>query len=174
MVARTSISLAAALFCATAWSARAQSHFDVKPGQWETTVAGQTTGQLPIPQEMLDKMTPEQRAKIEAAMQARNGQPTVHKSCAKKEDLDKPFARDFHSASCKQTFVTSTSTKQEIHMECEENGGKQVGTLKIEAVDSGTVKGTMQMTATNGARTMNLNYTYSAKWLGPVCAEASK
>lgn len=168
MQARTSFSLAAALFCATAWSAQAQSPFAVKPGQWETTIIGQTTGQLPVPQEILDKMTPEQRAKIEAALQARNGQPNVYKTCAKKEDLDKPFGKDIRRESCKQTFLTSTSTKQEVHMECEESGGKQVGTLKLEAVDSGTVKGTMQMTVSNGARSMNLNYTYSAKWLGPV------
>ena len=120
-------------------------------------------------------MTPEQRAKIEAALQARNGQPNVYKTCAKKEDLDKPFGKDIRRESCKQTFLTSTSTKQEVHSgECEESGGKQVGTLKLEAVDSGTVKGTMQMTVSNGARSMNLNCTYSAKWLGPVCSEGGK
>jgi len=59
-------------------------------------------------------------------------------------------------------------------MECDMGGGKQTGNVKFEAVDSGTVKGTMQMTATNGGRTMNVNTTILAKWLGPACSEASK
>src|SRR5579871_1817336 len=114
MSSKTSLSLAAAFLCAASWSAQAQSTFDVKPGQWETTITGQTTGQLPISQEAFDKLTPEQRARIEAALQARNGQSHVYKSCVKKEDLEKPFARDNQRPSCKQTFITSTSTKQEI------------------------------------------------------------
>ena len=120
-------------------------------------------------------MTPEQRAKMEAMMKARGmqgPQTTVSKHCVKKEDLDKPFAKE--NKSCKQTIVTSSSTKQEIHMECEMGGGKQGGTLKLEAVDSSTVKGSMQMTASNGGRTMNVNSTFSAKWLGPACTESNK
>lgn len=53
-------------------------------------------------------------------------------------------------------------------------GGKQAGTLKLEALDSSTVKGSMQMTASSGGRTMNVNATYSAKWLGPACTESNK
>jgi hypothetical protein len=59
-------------------------------------------------------------------------------------------------------------------MECEVGGGKQVGTLKLEAPDSSTVKGSMQMAASNGGRTMNVNSIFSAKWLGPACTESDK
>jgi hypothetical protein len=45
-------------------------------------------------------------------------------------------------------------------------------TLKFEAVDSSTVKGSMQMTASNGART-DVNSVF-AKWLGPACTESNK
>ena len=41
-------------------------------------------------------------------------------------------------------------------MECELGGGKQTGTLKLEAVDSSTVKGSMQMVASNGGRSMTV------------------
>jgi hypothetical protein len=169
MTARTSFSLAAALFCATAWAA-GTTPLNVKTGEWETTMSGGSSGQLPIPQEMLDKMTPEQRARMEAAMKARGGQgprTTVRKSCVRKETLDKPFGNDEERKSCKQTIVTSSATRQEIHMQCENGGGTQTGTFKLEAVDSGNVKGSMQMTASSGARAMNINYTFSAKWLGP-------
>jgi len=174
MTVRTSLSLAAALFCVTAWAADV-TPMNVKTGQWESTLTTETAGQLPVPQEMLDKLTPEQRAKMEAMMKARNGQggrTSTYKSCVTKEDLQKPFGTDEQRKSCKETFVTSSSTRQEIHMECEMGGGKQVGTLKVEALDSGNVKGSMQMVASNGGRSMNVNSTFSSKWVGPVCTES--
>lgn len=174
MILRTSFPLAAVLLCAAACAAQT-TPLNVKTGEWESTIASETSGQMPLPQEMIDKMTPEQRAKMEAMMKARGMQgprTTVTKHCVKKEDLDKPFGNE--NKSCKPTIVTSSATKQEIHMECDMGGGKQVGTLKFEAVDSSTVKGSMQMTASNGGRTMNINSTFSAKWLGPACTESSK
>jgi hypothetical protein len=180
MISRTSFihvsRLGAALFAATVWAADF-TPLNVKTGEWEVTMTGESTGQLPIPQAMLDKLTPEQRAKMEAAMKARGGpgaRPTVRKSCLRKEKLDKPFGDDEERKSCKQTIVTSSATKQEIHLECAQGGGQQTGTFKLEAVDSGTVKGVMQMTASNEGRSMNMNYDYSAKWLGPVCSETNK
>jgi len=142
---------------------------NVKTGEWESTITVQTAGQLPIPQEALDKMTPQQRAKIDAAIKAQGGQPrtTVSKSCVRKEDLDKPFSNIAQRESCKSTVLTSTATRQELRL-----GGKQSGTLKLEAVDSGDVKGTMQMVASNGGRTLNANTNFSAKWLGPRCTES--
>jgi hypothetical protein len=168
--------LASALICATALTAQT-TPLNVKTGEWESTITNETSGQLPVPQEMIDKMTPEQRAKMEAMMKARGMQgprTSVNKHCVKKEDLDKPFAKNDENKACKQTVLTSSSTKQEVHMECEMGGGKQVGTLKLEALDSSTVKGSMQMVASNGARTMNVNSTFSAKWLGPACTESNK
>jgi hypothetical protein len=176
MTACTSRTFAAALFCATAW-ATDRTPLNVKTGEWETTMSGESAGQLPIPQEMLDKMTPEQRARMEGAMKARSGQgprTTVRKNCMRKETLDKPFGNDEERKSCKQTIVTSSATKQEIHLECETRGGKQIGTFKLEALDSGNMKGSMHMTASNGARTMNMNYNFSTKWLGPKCSESNK
>ncbi|HSR05657.1 MAG TPA: DUF3617 family protein, partial [Bryobacteraceae bacterium] len=92
--------------------------------------------------------------------------------CVRKEDLQKPFGNDEERKSCKQTIVTSSSTHQEIHMDCEMGGGKQTGTLKVEALDSGNVKGSMQMVASNGGRSMTVNSSFSSKWLGPVCTES--
>jgi hypothetical protein len=174
MTSSIAFPLASALFCAVTLAAQ-NTPLNVKTGEWEATITNDTNGQLPVPQEMIDKMTPEQRARMEAMMKARGMQgprTMVNKHCVKKEDLDKPFGND--DKTCKRTILTSSATKQEIHMECEMGGGKQVGTLKFEAVDSSTVKGSMQMTASNGGRTMNVNSTFSAKWLGPACTEASK
>jgi len=58
MISRISFPLASALFCAAAWAAQT-TPLNVKTGEWESTSTNETTGQLPVPQEMLDKMTPE-------------------------------------------------------------------------------------------------------------------
>ena len=174
MTLHTSFALAAAFCCATAWAAD-KTPLNVRTGEWETTLTFESSGQLPIPQEMLDKMTPEQRARMEAAMKARAGRgprTTVHKSCVTKETLDKPFSGDQIQKSCKETVVTSSPTKQEIHLECELEGGRQTGSIKVEAVDPGNVKGSIQMTASNAGRSMDANSSFSAKWLGPMCKES--
>jgi len=82
-------------------------------------------------------MTPEQRAKMEAAMRrgGQGPQTTVRKTCVRKETLGKPSGNDEERKSCKPTMVTSSAIKQDIHMECENGGGKQTGTFKVEAVD---------------------------------------
>ena len=46
---------------------------NVRTGLWEMTSSGQTTGTPPIPAEAFARLTPEQRAKFEAAMTARGG-----------------------------------------------------------------------------------------------------
>jgi hypothetical protein len=175
MIARY-LTVFASLFCATAWAVD-PTPLNVKTGQWEATTTTETSGQLPVPQEMLDKMTPEQRAKMEAAMKARGmqgPQTAVNKHCVRKEDLSKAFGQGDQNKSCKQTLVASTATKQEVHLDCENAGGKQTGTFRLEALDSGSVKGSMQMTASSGGRAMNVNSTFSAKWLGPTCSESAK
>jgi hypothetical protein len=45
---------------------------NIKPGLWETTMTIRTAGQLPMAAELLNKLTPEQRAEFEARMQARS------------------------------------------------------------------------------------------------------
>jgi hypothetical protein len=97
----------ALLFCTTLPAADF-SPLDVKTGQWESTVTGQTTGLPPIPDDVLNRIR---------------------------------------------------------------EGMKSTGTVKVEAVDSENIKGSMQMTVTNGEHTLNMNYIFASKWIGPVCAE---
>jgi hypothetical protein len=165
------------LFCSTACSAVWAADYkplDVKNGQWESTLSGQTSGTPPIPDEVLSRLTPEQRAKMEAAMQARgaHGSKTVNKGCLTKDQLDKPFdLGDENTKSCTRTLITSSGSRQEFRLDCNRQGMKTTGTIKLEAVNSENVKGSMVMTMTNGEHTMNMNYTFAAKWIGPACIE---
>jgi len=162
----------ALLLCSTLWAADFRP-LDVKTGQWESTLTGQTSGVPPIPDEVLNRLTPEQRAKMQAAIQARSGsKTTVNKSCLTKDKLDKPFnLGDESTNSCSRTLVTSSGSRQEIRIDCTRDGTKSTGTVKVEAVDSENVKGSMQMSIANGEHTMNMNYTFAAKWIGPACSE---
>jgi len=65
--------------------------------------------------------------------------------------------------------VSSSSNKQEFHMDCDVNGVKMAGTFRIEAADSENIKGSMEMNSTGNGRTMNSSYTFTSKWIGATC-----
>jgi hypothetical protein len=162
------------LLCAGAWAAELHP-LDVKPGQWETSVAGHMSGIPSIPPEVLNQMTPEQRAKVEAAIGARGAKPIVSSNCMTKEKLAQAWNTGQEAMkSCTTTVITSSSSKQEIHIACDRNGSKSSGTVKVEAVDLGHIRGSIQMTAmsaSDGGHALNMNYTFTSKWVGSACTE---
>ena len=166
-----------------AWAADPVA-IDVKTGEWEYTVTTQMTGlpqsaqQLPsIPAEQLAKMPPDQRAKIEAALKRAGamtgGKPstTTSKSCIRKEDLAKMIPNGNRDQSCKITLVSSSRTKQELKMDCEQNGGKQTGTVVVEALSSESTKFSLQMAADQDGHAMNMSVNGTSKWLGATCTD---
>lgn len=167
-----SISLAA-LACAVLLLAA--DTLNVKPGQWEATVTSQVTGLPPIPQEVLDKLTPQQRQMMEQRMKGNQTPRTItSKSCITKEQIEKGFDVGDDDKSCTRTVVSSTSSKQEIKIECNRDNNKATGTIRIEASSPESVKGSMQMSMTGGGRSMNMNSTFTSKYLGPTCEKDSK
>ncbi len=145
---------------------------NVKTGRWETKSVTTVSGAPPIPQETLEKMTPEQRARFEAAMgKMASGTPVTrtHRDCLTKERLQKDPFND--RKSCKETVLTSTGSKMEIHEVCTEEEGTFDSKVRIEASDSENVKGWVQATVTGGGRTMNVNGTFTSKWLGAACSD---
>jgi hypothetical protein len=143
----------------------------VKTGQWQVTLTGQTTGTPPIPDEVLRRLSQEQRDKLQQSIQSggASGTKRVVKTCVTKDKLDKPFSLGDESKACTRTLVTSSGAKQEIRVECAQGATKSSGSVMVNAVDSENVKGTMQMSATNGSNTMKMNYDFVAKWLAPAC-----
>lgn len=160
------------LLCTSTWAADIHA-LDVKPGQWETTTTGQMTGMPAIPPDVLAKMTPEQRAKFESAMGARGAKPMVSTSCRTKEKLAEAWTTGQQAQkSCTTTLTSSSSTAQEVHMECNQNGTKSSGTIKVETVDSEHIRGSFQMTtASDGNHAMSMNYSFTSKWLGAACTD---
>jgi hypothetical protein len=141
----------------------------MKPGLWEKTVTITRTGAMPIPAEMMNRLTPEQRARMEERMKANSAGHTgtsTDRSCITKEDLEKPI--NFNKE-CTWTILESTSTKAKGNVSCESQGMKVNGTGEFEAPDPEHLKGSMHTTSTDGGRTMTIDGTFASKWLGTGC-----
>jgi Protein of unknown function (DUF3617) len=164
--------LAAIVFAAT-------EPLDVKTGLWQVTETSTPSGLPPIPanmQAMMDKMTPEQRAKMEAMMKSRFGgtpQSSSYKKCVTKEELESnPWNKP--EEKCDWTVVNSTGSEMEVKTNsC--TAGKNLGMmqtdvdLKIHVVDSENVQATMQLTSNGNGTTMKGSGTYTGKWLAASC-----
>ena len=180
---RKAVLFGAILLSATALLASGNYQpLNVKPGLWEVTRTTTASGAPPIPPEMqarLDQLSPEQRAKMEEMMKSRfGGTPTTttYKKCITPKDLNtNPFANG-PDEKCAWTVVSSTGSDQEARgTSCAL--GKNYGMnsdvyVRAHASDSENVKGTMQITATGDGKTMNINGTYSGKWIGADCGNA--
>lgn len=150
---------------------------NVKLGLWQTTITTNMSGLPGIPDSALAQLSPDQRAKIEAAMKQVSGQPMTTKSCMTKDKLEK--SEGFRNApkSCTYTVVSSTSSKLEMKLSCTQNGMTMSGNVHVEATDSENVKGSIQMntsgngSASAGGNTMNMNSTFTSKWVGAACGD---
>ena len=95
--------------------------FNAKPGAWEMTITTLTTG-MPAPPDMLAQMSPEQRAKIEAMMQARAGKPSTHvyPSCITQKDLeeDRIIKESDDENHCTQQIITKSANKLVLEKRC--------------------------------------------------------
>jgi len=165
------LGVAICVVAAVLWANDKIQPLNTKLGLWEMTVTTGGMGQMPIPDDVLSKLTPEQQAMVKQRMQAAGGMSGVartYKSCATKEKMDNgaAFSED---KTCKPTVVTSTSSKIVVNVECESNGMKGNGTIQFEAQDSENIKGTVHMTMNANGQTHTMNSTITGKWVGPAC-----
>jgi len=148
---------------------------DVKLGLWETTTTHNMSGAPPIPQEMLDKLTPEQRAKFEERMKGRSGQANTetHRSCLTKEQLEKHYLfEDNDAMHCTRNIVSATRRRVEAQMDCSSGKGVKLnGTIKVDSPDSETANGTIHMVSAGNGNSMTVDSTFKSKWLGSNCGD---
>jgi hypothetical protein len=142
---------------------------DIKFGLWENTIVTNMGGAPPID---TSKMTPEQAAKVAAAMQGMMGDRTMtQQSCVKKEDLEKDsfMLPQEKSLSCKRTITTNTRSAFAAEITC--TGEREMkGQINIESLAGGTAfKGAMKMVTTAQGRSMNVNMTMAGKYLSADC-----
>jgi hypothetical protein len=190
---KTSILFGIALLCPlAALTAQEIKPFDAKPGLWENATTLEISGMPAMP--AMPQLTPDQLAKIpeaqrkqvEAMMASRGGggspRTTTIKSCVTKESLAKAmaFGNNNNQANCTRKIVSSSSSKIEIHMECQPDKTNMtvVGDMTIERVDAEHVKGagTFKNSGTGPAtgdatRTMESKITFSTRWLSSDCGD---
>jgi Protein of unknown function (DUF3617) len=147
---------------------------NIRLGLWEITTTMQRTGLMGLPPDMLAKMTPEQRARYEERLKAQGAnanRTTTRKNCVTKEKMEKNSMFDDNRPECKRTVVTSTGSRMEVRAECGKQGVKMTIAMAAEALDSGSIKGTMHMTTSGGERTMEMESTFTGKWVGAACGD---
>ena len=122
---------------------------NVKTGQWQSTTSIAVSGSLGIPPEMEAKLTPEQRARMQAAMD-RSGSGQTHttsdKSCLKQEDLTRdPFnaGKNDEGMKCRENLVRSTSSDADVELTCTDpRGDTSEFRITFHAIDQEHVTGT--------------------------------
>lgn len=148
---------------------------NVKLGLWETTVTSTMSGLPAIPDSALAQMPPEQRARIEQAIEARNGKPTITKSCLTKDKLQNTNPFQKAPQGCTYTVVSSSGSKMEVKMECVRNGMTMTSNVVVTASDSENVKGTVHVNTTGSgaspASGMKMDSSFTSKWLGSSCGD---
>ncbi len=145
---------------------------NVKPGLWESTRTIKRTGQLPIPSEMLNRLTPEQRARMEERMKANSAahtSTTTEKHCLTKEELERDRLTFAEAKECSTTILNSTSTTVKAKLVCDQEGMHAMGALELVATDPEHVTGSYHSTVNNDGHTMNVDGTWTSKWLGSSC-----
>jgi len=125
-----------------------------------------------IPDAVLARMSPQQRAQMEAMMKGRGagGQQATVKSCVTKESLNAAALGQTDKA-CTSKMVSSSSSKQVWHLDCTRGNVKTSGDMTIERVDAENVKGAMAVKATEGAQGADVNVSFTMKWLAADCGD---
>ena len=149
---------------------------DVKLGLWETAISNQSDMSAMLPPDMLAKLTPAQRAQLEG----RGGRGmSASKHCVTKDSINEAFAAANRNASrqmkCTQTFVTSTSSKMVMHMECTSETMKTSSEIQVEAIDREHTKGSFVTTSAGASgRAGNMKLEMTSKWLGADCGDVGQ
>lgn len=158
----------------------AEIPFKVKEGLWETTITSSGGGMSGM-QDAMAKMTPEQRAQMEAMMKQKgmgmNGNTITAKSCVTKEKIEKGLAFAENKENCTHSVVNSSASHMELKIHCDETSKKDGSkttmdsTTVIDGMGSDNVKGTTHIVSNSGGRTVNRDNTFTSKYLGSACGD---
>ena len=153
-------------------SAGSAEKLNVKLGLWEITSTSRFSGMPPLPKEVLDRMTPQQRADMEAKIKAAaSEEPDTDTSseCITQDDLDKPF-NSANAEECTQTIVRTTRNTQEIRLNCT-GKTKGSGVFRVTTPTPETMTGDLDLKVGEGAQTMTITAKLKGRWLGADCGD---
>jgi hypothetical protein len=171
MRSRIALHAACAVLAATVVQAAEYTKPNIKPGLWEVSVSPKMSGEMPIPEDQLAKMTPEQRARIEAAMKNAAAKPRVYKECMTPEKIAKGFEMDrgADAASCKRNVISSTPSELTLHDECNDTKRKSSTDVHFEIKGGTQMNGKVHIVVTQSGKSMTVDSTLTGKWLSASC-----
>jgi hypothetical protein len=161
-------------------SASGKIKLNVKTGLWQTTTTRTVTGSTGIPPEVTAKLTPAQRARLEAAAKKDAGstaRTVTHKDCLTPEELAEDYFRDRShgdNAKCEETMIKSTATDLEVREACTYGDSKTDAHLSFHADSSEHVTGSGTITATADGHTMSSTMKMDSKWISASCTAGKK
>jgi len=164
---------------ALAISADPGPHLEIRPGLWETKNTVSTKVEGDVPQMDLSKLTPEQRARIEAARARRlSGKPhtSVHQFCVSEEDIKKGFK--FEDAEkdddCERKYLDRTPKHVRFEMKCQTTGKfavKTEGSFEMTVKSADLVVAHGKMKAQSAGRDSDTEFDLEARRLGSSCGD---
>ena len=170
--------LSAMLFAGAAETARPADpiKLNIKLGLWEIATQANISGAPPIPEDSLAKMSPEQRARMQAAIQASMAdvaKPRLAKHCVTQEKVAQGFNldRQHDSATCQKKLLTNTATELQLTETCPEDNGSTSIDEHIQVSGSDQVAGTVHFVKTSGGKSMTVDSTIKGQWLAASCGD---
>ena len=145
----------------------------VKTGLWEQTITITRQGALPMPESVLSKLTPEQRARVEAQMGASQQPRTItHQECLTEKDLDHFDIFEGPDPNCRQTVQSSTGTQIDTQWECKiDEGITGKGTMHIDILSAENARGTSHTVVDGNGQHMVTDSKMTSKWIGSDCGK---
>ncbi|HEY6453311.1 MAG TPA: DUF3617 family protein [Steroidobacteraceae bacterium] len=150
---------------------------NVRPGLWEVSAEGQISGAPPISDDMLARLTPEQRARLEAAMQssmANASKPQRSRHCVTPEKVAQGLAVDesAHADSdCHKKILSNSSNEFDISEQCVRDNESTVLSEHFQFSGPQQMTGNVHVVRTAGGKTMTVDKTIHGKWLAASCGD---
>jgi hypothetical protein len=149
---------------------------NIKLGLWEIATQANISGAPPIPEDAMAKMSPEQRAHMQAAIQASMAEvakPRLAKHCLTQEKVAQGFNldRQHDNTACQKKLVTNSSTELQLSETCPEDNGSTSIDEHIQVSGSDQVAGTVHFVKTSGGKTMTVDSTVKGQWLADSCGD---
>ncbi len=162
-----------ALLSACAATAPVKTALSVKTGLWEVADRINERESSKIPQEVIDRMSPEQRAHYEQAQRDQAKIPAVRTTpvCVTENDLNAGVFNAYirrPNDGCSATVIRASAMHQEVQFLCP-SGGEFVPLriVTLEALTEESVRARTVVPNPNGKTVIDL----SGQWKGPKCAE---
>ena len=150
------------------------ARLNVKLGLWEMAMKPQVSGDLSsmVDPQQLQQMTPEQRSRMQAAlqqMQAGMQKPRLTKECMTHEKLSRGFDTGNDDKNCKSTIISNTSSDYEAHLTCSNQEGPRSVDVHITAQSAEHVTGTVHSDMSRNGKTMTVNGSIEGRFVSADC-----